>query len=47
MKKYSVQYTTTTHFEAVVKAKNEGEAEKKVVEVIGYPVQIETVYEVK
>ncbi len=46
MKTYSVQYNTTTSYEAVVKAKNKEEARKKVEEVIGDPVEIEQVYEV-
>lgn len=46
MKKYSVTYNTTTSFEAIVEAKNKKEAEAKVVEVIGEPVEVETVREV-
>lgn len=46
MKTYSVTYNTTTSYEAVVKAKNQEEAKKKVAEVIGEPVEIENVYEV-
>lgn len=47
MKIFSVQYNTTTSYEAVVKAKNKEEAEKKVAEVIGDPVEIENVYEIR
>lgn len=47
MKTYSVLYSTTTSFEAVVKAKNKDEAKKKVVEVIGDPVEVENVYEIR
>lgn len=47
MKTYSVIYNTTTSYEAVVKAKNQEEAKKKVIEVIGDPVEVETVHEVK
>lgn len=46
MKTYSVTYNTTTSYEAVVKAKNQEDAKKKVVEVIGDPIEIENVYEV-
>jgi len=47
MKTYSVTYNTTTSFEAVVKAKNQEEAKKKVVEVIGDPVEVEDVHEIR
>ena len=47
MKKYNVHYNTTTSYDTVVKAKNAEEAKKKVEEVIGEPVEIEGVYEVK
>lgn len=47
MKTYSVTYNTTVSYEAVVKAKNQEEAKKKVVEVIGDPVEIEGVHEVR
>lgn len=47
MKTYSVIYNTTTSYEAVVKAKNQDEAKKKVAEVIGDPVEIESVHEVR
>ena len=47
MKTYAVQYATTTSFEAVVKAKSKEEAEKKVKEVIGEPIVIESSWEVK
>lgn len=47
MKKYCVIFNTTTSFDAVVKAKNKEEAKEKVIEVIGEPVEIESVYEVK
>lgn len=47
MKTYNVCYSTTTSFDAVVKAKNAKEAEAKVAEVIGEPVTIEAVWEVK
>lgn len=46
MKKYSVTYNTTTSYEAVVQAKTKKEAEEKVKEVIGDPIEIETVREV-
>jgi len=46
MKTYAVNYSTTTSFDAVVKAKSKEEAKKKVIEVIGEPVEIESVYEV-
>lgn len=47
MKKFAVNYNTTTSYDTVVKAKNAEEAKKKVTEVIGEPVEIESVYEVK
>lgn len=47
MKTFSVQYNTTTSYEAVVKANTKEEAKKKVEEVIGDPVEIENVYEVR
>jgi hypothetical protein len=46
MKSFSVQYNTTVSYDTVVKAKNAEEAKKKVIEVIGEPIQIESVYEV-
>jgi hypothetical protein len=45
MKTYSVTYSTTTSYEAIVLAKNAEEAKKKVIEVIGNPVTIEEAYE--
>lgn len=47
MKTYNVCYSVTTSFDAVVKAKNAKEAEAKVVEVIGDPVTIDGVHEVR
>lgn len=47
MKTFSVTYNFTTSYEAVVKAKNKEEAKQKVLEVIGDPVEIENVWEVK
>lgn len=47
MKKFNVTYEVTTCYEATVKAKNKEEAKKKVIEVIGDPVQIDSVYELK
>lgn len=47
MKTYSVIYNVTTSYEAVVKAKNQEEAKKKVVEVIGEPLEVEGVREVR
>lgn len=47
MKKFAVNYNVTTSFDAVVRAKTAEEAKKKVEEVIGEPVEIESVYEVK
>lgn len=46
MKTYNVQYSVTTSFDAVVKAKNREEAAKKVIEVIGEPVVVEAIYEI-
>lgn len=46
MKTYSVTYNTTTSYEAVVKAKSKKEAEAKVLEVIGDPVEIEATREI-
>lgn len=46
MKKYNVTYNTTTSYEATVKAKSAEEAKKKVMEVIGEPVEIEDIWEV-
>lgn len=47
MKKYAVMYNITTSFESVVEAENKEEAEKKVKDVIGDPILIESVWEVK
>ena len=47
MKKFCVFYNTTTSFEAVVKAKTKKEAKEKVREVIGEPVVIEKIWELK
>lgn len=47
MKKFCVVYNTTTSFDTVVKAKTAEEARAKVQEVIGDPVEIENVYELK
>lgn len=47
MKKFSVQYNTTVSYDAIVRAKTVKEAEEKVREVIGEPIKIESVYEVK
>ena len=47
MKTYNVCYSVTTSYDAVVKAKNQEEAKKKVVEVIGDPVEVENVYEIR
>ena len=46
MKKYSVSYRVTVEYEAVVKAKSDKEARKKVAEVIGDPVEITNSWEV-
>lgn len=46
MRKFAVSYSTTTVFEAVVKAKSKKEAEEKVVEVIGEPIKVESVHEI-
>lgn len=47
MKTYNVTYNVTTSYDAVVKAKTKKEAEAKVKEVIGDPVEIEATYEVR
>ena len=47
MKTYNVIYNTTTSYDAVIKAKNKKEAEDKVKEVIGEPVEIESIYEIR
>ena len=47
MKTFSVLYATTTSYEAVVKAKTKEEAKNKVLEVIGSPVKIEKVFEIR
>lgn len=47
MKKFTVNYAVTTHYDTVVKAKTKEEAVKKVREVIGDPVDIESAWEVK
>lgn len=46
-KLFSVQYAFSTSYDTVVEAKNEKEAAQKVLEVIGEPVEIESVWEVK
>lgn len=47
MKSYHVTYAVPMSFDTTVKAKNAKEAEAKVREVIGEPVEIESVYEAK
>lgn len=47
MKTYNVVYNVTTSYDAVVKAKNEKEAKNKVIEVIGEPLEIEDVREIR
>lgn len=47
MKNYCVCYSVTTSFDAEVTAKSKEEAVKKVIEVIGDPVAIEGVWEVR
>lgn len=47
MKTYSVEYSTTTRYDAVVKAGNKAEAINKVKEVIGESVVIESAWEIK
>jgi hypothetical protein len=46
MKKFCVLYNTTTSYDTVVVAENEKEARVKVKEVIGEPVNIESVWEI-
>jgi hypothetical protein len=46
-KLFSVQYAFSTSYDTVVEAKNEKEAAEKVLEVIGEPIEIESVWEVK
>lgn len=46
-KTFAVSYNTTTSFEAVVKAENKKAAITKVKEVIGYPINIESAFELK
>lgn len=46
LNRYSVIYNTTTSYEAVIKATTKEEAKKKVLEVIGSPIEIENVYEI-
>lgn len=47
MKIFTVNYTTTTSYDAVVTAKSKEAAIAKVEEVIGEPVVIESAWEVK
>lgn len=46
-KRFSVIYEVTTTHEAIVEAKNKEEAVEKVVEVVGDPIVIESVYVLK
>ncbi|HWY33629.1 MAG TPA: hypothetical protein VNX68_03220 [Nitrosopumilaceae archaeon] len=46
MKKFCVLYSVTTSYDTTIKAKDKEEAKKKVIEVIGEPVEIDDVYEV-
>lgn len=46
MKTYNVCYSVTVSYDAVVKAKTKKEAEAKVVEVIGEPIEVEDVREI-
>ncbi len=46
MRTFNVTYNVTTSYDATVKAKSEKEAKAKVIEVIGEPVEIESVHEV-
>lgn len=47
MRTYNVLYNTTVSYEAVIKAESKDAAKKKVKEVIGEPVTIEKVWELK
>ena len=47
MKKFVVNYSVTTSYDVVIRAKNQKEAEQKVREVIGDPVEIDSSYEYK
>ena len=47
MKRFTVNYHTITYYDAVVRAKNTKEAKEKVAEVIGDPLDIDDVYELK
>lgn len=47
MKTFYVSYSVTTSYDTTVKARNAKEAEQKVVEVIGEPLEIESVVEAK
>lgn len=46
-KRYCVTYSTCTSYDAAVVANNKEEAKNKVIEVIGEPVTIEDVWEIK
>lgn len=46
MKTYSVTYDLITNHETIVKAKSLKEAQAKVEEVIGYPIEIKNVREI-
>lgn len=45
-KRYAIDYSTTVHYEAVLMAQNKTKAIQKVVDVIGKPVKIHSVYEI-
>ena len=47
MKKYCVSYNVTTSYDTTIKAETKEEAKNKVIEVIGEPIKIESVWEVK
>jgi hypothetical protein len=47
MKSFTVNYSVTVHYDAVVRAKTKEEAEKKIAEVVGDSVTIESSWEVK
>lgn len=47
LKRFSVSYSTTTSYEALVNAKTKKEAIAKVKEVIGEPIKIEKSWELR
>lgn len=46
-KHYTVEYSVITHHEAILLARSRTEAKEKVIEIIGEPVTIESICELK